>query len=1578
MPQVIFIQEHKLTKYDDIQEASNFANDYGYKSLWTPASTGQGGKPTGGTAIWAVTQLGLTKPKLLTSQHARTTIGVIEPPSYGRLALFSAYGAVSLGAKGDNLNMIASFALISESLGIPYLAGGDFNTKPAQLQRTGILKRGTSSMMAPSRSTCITRSWTTGTTLDYYIVTSGLESFFNEPTVIDNTSLPTHRPVKMSMEIKHEPVYFMKLIIPPKLPNQRPIGPAPKADQHWEGAKVMLDKAIDIARCAATDPTAIHRARQAQDKAYRYIANAAEQELTDALQVELSDEAWRDKCKRCKARRGKAPYLQRTLLTFAAVAKRPKEADDNSTEHKAIKQALHHANLLRGHALQAIRTKPPKIDNMDVEMYTDHLEKHIKTIEPHIPKEHLDLYKNIHRTATALSTRRGLPDWNKIRCKALQQANTYVQRAEGLLQVHRTARMKRRTKTWKDWCNRATQQGGGRAHRWCKEADKGKPNQVINTDAGYETSLPAQQAKTVMDKYRKLWEPTSTYIDIKELAMPDLILNESGFDDYCVQGNLRWAATSFSTKTATSYDGFHNKHWGYLADVGTTIVNRFAGLCLAMGTMPSQLTSTLAVILPKATTGFRTVGLFPSLYRVMIRQLRPSLQEWESRNPHPAFSFQGGQNSLHKVWSQAAEADFATSPAQKLHAGAVLWDMSDYFERLCRGKLLQQHAKMEFPIAASRLSLQQYAGQRLVQHGQAVEKAGYPTFGITAGCGLCSYHVQAYAGEAIRNFMLRHPNIGMNLHYDDLFSSTVAAQKETVENRLMDAMQDLQEVVHAELKANIAQHKAVVIASDTTLQRRIASKLGKYGGDGLEVSAANLGVDYTAGRSMRTTAARNHLRRRFNKNVTKRTRLMRLAKGSRRAARMVYTQGLLPSIGYGAQVWGLPPDILSKLQAWYASFVVGHGKGKSHKKVLLLKGDPTCHLALAPLATLVDLIWASLSGVQGLPTLIQICDWWQHTPHPPKRWDGIRGPVGAARRAMQMIGWTSTGTRPIVMTSREGIDINILEWGPKLVKKQMTKDWHDIIAEKLANHMNLQKKERIDFEHARKHIHLNPDLSENERATAMNFLVGGIWDVPRLIKAGYQVGDEERLCQLCGDHLDTLHHRLFDCKASEVINIRNDTVSNFNLAWLTGRVSAFRHRVTQEIKDKEETARSLSRQGLARDPAVGQPPPAQDGSTYEGTDINKIDINSTMAYVFPDGACARPFHTRLARASWGFACCDREGQLVARCFGPVWRGLPQTAPGAETVAAAAIADALKDCQVGHRLIGDNQAVVNIVNNPPNLTTLHRLHYAGIWRTARMKAGWKLIANQAEHVRSHQLEGPDAVNIEEVDPDTRHKLLGNQLADEAAGEGHAMHPELNAELLQLDRQAYKAAQQVVLLAARVLPLHPRRAHHQRQPRPDPPITSPSDDEQEPDDRSKVDNDVRHEPAAKPIQCTSFMHDWSEGEPGRWRCRLCALIANTGRSTPPTESGCRGLPVALSRVGTGHRLVTYHPSHTNPDPTPLYACELCHAAGNSRPIFADACPSTPTLAKSRGYRRLELGKHPHPRRGSQTLYGCGYYL
>ena len=59
---------------------------------------------------------------------------------------------------------------------------------------------------------------------------------------------------------------------------------------------------------------------------------------------------------------------------------------------------------------------------------------------------------------------------------------------------------------------------------------------------------------------------------------------------------------------------------------------------------------------------------------------------------------------------------------------------------------------------------------------------------------------------------------------------------------------------------------------------------------------------------------------------------------------------------------GIPPASLARLRSWYAAFAAGGGKGKSHRKVLLLKGDPTWAIATAPLLNFFDLLWAAGMG----------------------------------------------------------------------------------------------------------------------------------------------------------------------------------------------------------------------------------------------------------------------------------------------------------------------------------------------------------------------------------------------------------------------------------------------------------------------------------------------------------------------------------------------------------------------------------------------------------------------------------------
>ena len=261
----------------------------------------------------------------------------------------------------------------------------------------------------------------------------------------------------------------------------------------------------------------------------------------------------------------------------------------------------------------------------------------------------------------------------------------------------------------------------------------------------------------------------------------------------------------------------------------------------------------------------------------------------------------------------------------------------------------------------------------------------------------------------------------------------------------------------------------------------------------------------------------------------------------------------------------------------------------------------------------------------------------------------------------------------------------------------------------------------------------------------------------------------------------------------------------------------------------------------------------------------------------------------------------------------------------------------------------------------------------------MQPGWKVINGRAEHIKSHQLDlQPDLIHTI-TDPDLKHKLLGNKLADLRADDGQTMHEGLHKELMMIDHMAHRTARAVVALAARILPLHPKRARHQRAAPPPPPTSPPHSDDADLADARAHGPGVRVRPASS---VEHFLHVWVPiaATPGTWRCKGCGLVANTGQLDPPSTRGCRGSSVVLSRVGRGHRLVRYSlpPHPDNPEQTPFFACEECHRCASTKPVFEEVCVGNPTAARSRGYHRLEAGKHPHHRWGSAILFSEGQWF
>ena len=78
----------------------------------------------------------------------------------------------------------------------------------------------------------------------------------------------------------------------------------------------------------------------------------------------------------------------------------------------------------------------------------------------------------------------------------------------------------------------------------------------------------------------------------------------------------RRAARDFSTRTATSTDGFSVRHFALLSDDALALVSHLFTCMEALWTIMQQLRFVLVVLIPKATSGLRPIGIFCAFYRL--------------------------------------------------------------------------------------------------------------------------------------------------------------------------------------------------------------------------------------------------------------------------------------------------------------------------------------------------------------------------------------------------------------------------------------------------------------------------------------------------------------------------------------------------------------------------------------------------------------------------------------------------------------------------------------------------------------------------------------------------------------------------------------------------------------------------------------------------------------------------------------------------------------------------------------------------------------------------------------------------
>jgi hypothetical protein len=230
--------------------------------------------------------------------------------------------------------------------------------------------------------------------------------------------------------------------------------------------------------------------------------------------------------------------------------------------------------------------------------------------------------------------------------------------------------------------------------------------------------------------------------------------------------------------------------------------------------------------------------------------------------------------------------------------------MSDYYEHISRETLRRRASTTKFPLDILDFTCNMYGCQRLLTMGEAVVQMGHPTLGVVAGCTSATYHVQSYAGPPLEAFVLRHPQVDLNLHVDDPATYTEANSKEVVVHRLREAAADLLQVVNFELGCQISVKKAAVAASDEDLHRKVGRALGEFGRYN-QLAAGRLGISFSAGKRRRAFIQSNILTNRVTAVGRRRKRLARIRAASKKAAQAMFSKRMLPAAVYGAEVGGL-------------------------------------------------------------------------------------------------------------------------------------------------------------------------------------------------------------------------------------------------------------------------------------------------------------------------------------------------------------------------------------------------------------------------------------------------------------------------------------------------------------------------------------------------------------------------------------------------------------------------------------------------------------------------------------------------
>ena len=184
----------------------------------TVATEGPGGGASGGVCLGWRPHLQVEELEVPLSEVAqgRLAFGILSLKDEAKVMLVSVYGYVGIGYNAENLQLLAELGKQVELIGLPWLAGGDWNIEPYEL-RNWICTMHGCVLEQQVKATCFS-SAEAPTMLDYWIVHEDLQHVITGGGADWQAPFATHLCLKAKMSRAPAAARVKRLRVPQSIP----------------------------------------------------------------------------------------------------------------------------------------------------------------------------------------------------------------------------------------------------------------------------------------------------------------------------------------------------------------------------------------------------------------------------------------------------------------------------------------------------------------------------------------------------------------------------------------------------------------------------------------------------------------------------------------------------------------------------------------------------------------------------------------------------------------------------------------------------------------------------------------------------------------------------------------------------------------------------------------------------------------------------------------------------------------------------------------------------------------------------------------------------------------------------------------------------------------------------------------------------------------------------------------------------------------------------------------------------------------------------------------------------------------